>query len=299
MLRMRWSMAGGRGGGVLPLRWLRWLLGVVAFGVSPFGVATLSVPLFCHFDMAVSRAGEIEIIEGVPPGFEMVRLTNDPTMQHSVPDINDAGEVVFGKFVTADALGNLYRFADGRITQITESATYDLNPVTNNASQMAWITCVNSSGPFRIVGDYLEDSVEGGIGPAGFIDMNDRGDIVWKHRVPDTDSDYDIYLYLHAEDRVIQITDGGNNQSARLNNLGDVVWSERDDTVTPWVSRIKVYSGDVVTDISPDDCQCLGPDINDAGHAVWKDNVGLQFWDGETVTMIVPIAATPRINCGD
>jgi hypothetical protein len=273
---------------VLQMRWLRLVV----------GVATIAVPLFCHFDTAVSRAGEIEIIEGVPPGFEMVRLTNDPTMQHSVPDINDAGEVVFGKFVTADALGNLYRFADGRITQITESATYDLNPVTNNDSQMAWITCANSSGPFRVVGDYLEDSVEGGIGPAGFIDMNDRGDIVWKHRVPDTDSDYDIYLYLHAEDRVIQITDGGNNQSARLNNLGDVVWRERDDSVSPWVGRIKVYSDGIITDITPGVCACHSPGINDDEMVVYRNGTEdtLMLWDGRTHNLIAETAFTPRLN---
>jgi hypothetical protein len=129
--------------------------------------------------------------------------------------------------------------------------------------------------------------------------MNDRGDVVWKHTLVPGGSEFDIYLYTHADGKVTQITDGGNNQTARINNHGDVVWRLRDDSVNPWTSRILVYSNGVITDITPGECQCTGTDINDLGHVVWKDNFGVQFWDGETVTMIAPIAATPRINNND
>ncbi len=248
-----------------------------------------------------AHAGEIEIIEGIPPGFELVRLTDDPTMEHSVPDINDAGEVVFGKFVSADALGNLFRFSGGLVGQLTDEATYDLNIVTNNFSQIAWITCVNSGGPFRVVTDYAAGPIDEDNFPVSGIDMNDQGDIVWYHRPQVGVSEFDIYLYTHADGNVTQLTDGGDNQSARLNNEGQVLWRVKDASVNPWIGRIMLYSDGEVFPITPEDGQAHSPDINDLGHVVYRDGLAnaVFLWNGVDTMEIASAAFTPRINNKD
>ncbi len=85
-----------------------------------------------------TRGGEIEIVEGIPPGFELVRLTDDPDMQHSVPDINDKSEVGSGKFIPGTEVWDLHLFSNGRIRKISDDDTIQWNPAINNESEMVW-----------------------------------------------------------------------------------------------------------------------------------------------------------------
>jgi hypothetical protein len=245
-----------------------------------------------------ARAGDIPIVEGIPSGYELVRLTDDPTMEHSVPDINDAGEVVFDKFVPGVEAHN-YRFSGGMIQQVSGDASFDFNSVINNFGETAWIHCDDGNGPFFVVGDYFEGDVSGEAEPVGFLDMNDAGDIAWKHWLGG--AEYDIYLYTHSDGRVTRLTKGGNNQEPRINNLGDVAWSFRDDSVQPWIGRIMLYSEGEITGVTPEQGQAHSPDINDARHVVYRDGLAnaVLFWDGAETTQIAPVAFTPRINNGD
>ena len=58
--------------------------------------------------------------QGVPAGFEIVRLTFDQGM-HSVPDINDRGDVVWSSSLPPSE-SQIYLYRDGRVEQVTNDA---------------------------------------------------------------------------------------------------------------------------------------------------------------------------------
>ncbi len=101
------------------------------------------------------------IINGVPPGFELVRLTNDPTMQHSIPDINDRGEIVFGKFISGTDVWTIHVFSNGVFRQVTPDDAIRLNPAINNAGEMAWYGRDDLEDRFDLYASFSEVPLRG------------------------------------------------------------------------------------------------------------------------------------------
>lgn len=245
-----------------------------------------------------------KVIEGVPPGFEVVRLT-ETDMLMTVPDINDQGEVVWAQWSQEndELIGDVYRYADGVIMRTTLSDTFDFWPTTNNASELAW-SQLTETGDFELSVDYLPppNGVQGDFSPSGSIDMNDQGDVVWKHFAGANDDNYEIFLYSRTEGLVRQITNNGfSNQIPRINEHGDIVWTRYDFSVNPWQGTIMLYSDGEIVELTNGQSQDQSPDINDSGNIVWAHGSdGVMLWQGGVSSMLIKDARTPRIaNSGD
>ncbi len=244
----------------------------------------------------VGRGGDIPIVEGVPEGFEVVRLTHDPTRLHSVPDINNQSEVVWTAFTLPD-FAKVYKFWNGAIWRLFPGESYDANPVINNLSQIVWLTGEDTFGPFDLVTTYTEGPIEAGYEVFAGTDANDLGDVVWDHQRGD--GTRDIFLYTHLDGTVRQLSkSGGNNQVPRINSAGQVVWTSFNFKVSPWVGEIMLYTDGEITQVNPQECPCQSADLNDAGHVVYRDGSvnGVVLWDGSTTRTIASKAFTPRIN---
>lgn len=275
-----------------------------------FTCATLALSAI----FSVASAGEIapggnddppppEIIHGTPPGFELVRLTNEPEMWHSIPDINDHGEVVFERFDPATNERDIFLFSEGIFRKITNGDTVDERPVINNQSEIVWSTSPGDDGLFRIESTDESLEIPGEYNFFSSKDINETGDVVWSHFDAVTEIVHVSYFNQETGE-VNRLTDFRDNQSTHINNNSQIVWREIDRSVNPWSGRIKFYADGVVRDITPGKCQCQGTDLNDLGHVVWQDAFGVYLWDGERITFSVTnndlgYASTPRINNND
>jgi hypothetical protein len=237
--------------------------------------------------------GTLEAAAQIPPGFELVRLTEDPDVHNGIPDINNASEIIWSEIIVAENYAQIMLFSRGIIRRISTPGAYDLVPAINDASQLAWISCSGDLGPWYVNTNYTEEPLMGPVAISGTIDLSNFGDLIWVVR---TGEDTDVFLYSHDDDRSHVLTNGGDNQSVKINDLGQqVTWRKQEQN--PDRSTILVYSDGEVTEINPACVWCQDPDINDLGHMVWQElNEFLTFWDGQSLSVITSIVSTPKIN---
>jgi hypothetical protein len=261
-------------------------------------LALLATAFAATSDTPPARAGEadIPIIEGVPPGYELVRLTDDPTRQYSVPDINNNGDVIFGSYIPGTDDWTIQLFSDGWIRHISPYGSLRFSPVINDALDIAWFERDVLKGPESVSASFNGQHLQPDVDLVGRPHMNDHGDVVWSQRIQEGVSEFDVYLYRRDEGTLERITDGGNNHGPHINNKREVIWTLYDFSASPWIGHIMLYSSGKVRQITPAICECQGPDINDSGVIVWQDSEGVQVWDGESLTTIGSPASTPRIN---
>ncbi len=247
-------------------------------------------------------AGDLTIVDGVPPGYEVVRLT-DELVQSTIPVINDESEVVWGTRI-GDTISNVHRFSEGLITTLTDDQTLDTWPTINNASEMVWIRCPPPlDPPCEAIATFSEEPIHGDfpVNSGGAVEMNDAGDAVWTYVIGDEDLHKEVVLYRRDEGFSEIITDVGlNNQSARINDARQITWTRYDFSVGPWESTIMFWSDGVAIPLSSGTSQAQGPDLNDRGQVIWRDGVEIFLWeDGEITNLtaqLEPSAIQPRIN---
>ncbi len=247
------------------------------------------------------RAGEIEIVDGVPPGFEVVRVTNEE-IRSTIPVINDLSEVVWSTRI-GDTIANLHRFSNGLVERLTDDTTFDMWPVINNASEMAWMRCpIPVEPPCDLLTTYSEGPIHGEFPiMVNSAEINDAGDAAWDFPIGDEDLHNEIVLYRRDIGTSEIVTNVGlNNQLPRINNSRQITWTRFDFSVAPWESTIMFWSDGVVTAVSSGSSQAQASDLNDEGHVIWGDGAEIFLWDGEQTTNVTAcieaVAGQPRIN---
>ena len=258
----------------------------------------LSVPIVCA-GLLLSPAA---FAQPVPPGFAIVRLTFDQGI-HSVPDINERGDVVWSSSLPPSE-SQIYLYRDGRVEQVTNDAWYNVNPTMNDNADIAWMRAATWSPPFHVAFDYgtgpqaVPDP--GGISAIGLPEITDDRLIVWSQRLALGPSVGDIFSY---DGRTVQqLTQNGlANQGARLNRFGDMAWTRYDFRAMPWTSTIMFYFGGETLELSNGAGEPQAPDLNDLGQVVWGCSygcatLGIHLWDSGQITVITDDGTVPRMN---
>ncbi len=244
--------------------------------------------------------GPIKIVDGVPPGFEVVRVTNEP-VRSTIPVINDLSEVVWATRI-GDTISDIYRFSNGLVEKLTDDTTFDAWPTTNNASEIVWIRCpIPVAVPCDILATYSEGPIHGDFPLlSGHAAINNAGDAVWGYPIPGEDGHKEIALFRRSEGTVEMVTNVGlNNQQPRMNDQRQFTWTRFNFDVSPWESTIMFWSDGQVTPVSSGTSQAQGPDLNDRGQVIWGEGLEILLWDGlktTNVTENIGAASSPRIN---
>ncbi len=141
------------------------------------------------------------------------------------------------------------------------------------------LTITTSSAFANMCSTQLTDSAD--YASSNFVDQNESGDIVWQKY---ENSDGDIYLYVHADGSVINLTNtpGRRESDPKINNNGQVVWWGHDGI------DYEIYLYDMATSvttlISDTNYHDFHPQINDSGDIAWTGPGGVYLYDGSTST---------------
>ncbi len=242
-------------------------------------------------------AGEFPVVEGPPPGFEVVRLTNVGSgVGSSIPDINDCGEVTWAHF-TPPFESSVYVYRDGVVTRVTDGTLYEDGSTLDNEGRMAW-----RRGPTRPTANdlYIADwdaVVFTGPTPLSWPRDNDVGQLVWDTTLKDNSNVCEIFEFTRATGAWRQVSfEGLSSQGAQINNAGVIVWAAFDFNVSPWQSRILMDDHGVTTSLTPGIGQRQSPDINDDGVVVWMDSEGVHIMESGETRLLFSEGRLPRIN---
>ncbi len=206
----------------------------------------------------------------VPPGFEIVHITDNPNDYSRVPKINNCGEVVFETWIDQGP-GEIFLYDNGHLKQITDDDIYDAWPDLNENGTIVWSRGVGSGFPLEIAllrdGELsiLTDNAVNDYAPR----INNLDIVVW-----DRDSELGCSgSQVYAWDGVstTQITDNVfQNSSPEINDQGVIVWGQRDFCPLPWEYSVMKYSDGETEMISGNDTLAHAPVINNAGWIVWQ-----------------------------
>jgi hypothetical protein len=219
----------------------------------------------------------------VPPGFEIVQITDDFNFYDSFADINNCGQIVFGKRMGASwAQSEILLYENGSTLQITENQDRDVIPAINDSGEIAWLRGLGTAGVHQVLRSKLGQStviVDSPTFVDSGVDINDSGCIVWSERTFEgCQSTFRSIRFFDGQSIHTIIGDGGAHHSPQLNNQSEVVWANYDFCVDPWDSIIMLASVAEPVEISTDQFEVQTPRINDAGHVVWGGPGGIQLW---------------------
>jgi hypothetical protein len=175
----------------------------------------------------------------VPPGYELIRITEDPYFDRWVT-VNNCGQVVFSKRINNSIdQEEIFLWDNGQLIQITDDNVNDSFPHINDNGTIVWSRRTGPSNTFEIAvyqdgtistatDDELDDLVPR---------VNNSENIAWKKVTGEGCTGANIFRY--DGDTTQQLTDDGfSNQSPDLNHLGEIVWTRYNFCVSPWVGTI-------------------------------------------------------------
>ncbi len=242
-------------------------------------------------------ASDYPIVEGPPPGFEVVRLTNGGfQVFSSIPDINDRGEVTWAHF-TPPFESSVYVYRDGVVTRVTDGTLYEDGPTLDNEGRMAWRRGLTRPTANDLYIADWDAVVFTGPTPLCWPRDNDVGQLVFDTTLPGNPDAREIFEFSRATGAWRQVSfEGLSSQEPKINNAGVIVWTTLDFSASPWESRILMDDHGVTTSLTPGIGQRQSPDINDDGMVVWMDSEGIRrMADGKT-ELVYPGGRLPRIN---
>ncbi len=216
------------------------------------------------------------IIQGPPPGWEIVKITDDPEQDRRVA-MNNVGQIVFSKRAIPNPGGTreeIYLYDNGKLRKLTDDILADQSPDINDAGVIVWIKKepgTNEHEVMRYIDGMIEQLTDDLLDQFGPSIGND-GTIIWPTRFEFGWAE----LFRYVEGKTTQITSNGlSNQCVTINASGDYAWVRYEFNLSPWVSTIMCSINGEVHETSDGTTQAQGCGINDAGTTVWHDDAGV------------------------
>lgn len=236
----------------------------------------------------------------VPPGFEVIQITDDPDYD-GPPSINNCGQVVFSKRIGNDFNHEeIFLWDNGTLIQITDDDHRDAFPKINDQGTIVWSRTTGgvdthfevarwSGGEIEILTDTPSQSEVAG-------EINSHGHVAWSRYIGGDCARNDLYFFDGEVEH--QITDDMfSNQGGAINDSDQITWTKYNFCVAPWAGIIMLYNDDVVSQLASDGTQIAGPDIAADGTIVWGGPpVGIEQWKDGVRTVLVPFGEKPEIN---
>ncbi|MGE0482362.1 MAG: hypothetical protein AB7Q17_18035 [Phycisphaerae bacterium] len=165
----------------------------------------------------------------IPPGYEMVRITNRLGYIHRA-SMNNVGQIAFHCILDPSDYNTseIYLYDNGVLWRLTNDRVADAFPDINDAGDIVWSRKIPADGDLEIVRlrngvlTQLTDDVYWDWGPR----LNEGGEIAWSKTYDRgcAHVEGDVFLYDETGIRVVY-ADGSSNQGAQINDAGDVVWT--------------------------------------------------------------------------
>jgi hypothetical protein len=271
--------------------------------------------LICGLVAAWPASGQI------PAGYEIVQVTQNPYYE-PFPRINNHGQIVFTAWLDTSSrlTEEIFLYDNGELIQLTDDEIQDVGPDINDDGTIVWARGLGPIHPstgepsLEIVmyrdGEItrLTDNAVHDAAPR----INNLGQVVW-------DRSHDVYacggylidIFMFDGKRIIQITTDAipeqvENQAPEINDFGEIVWTRYDFCNPPpgynFRSKIMMYSGGVISELTTEQVAAMVPDINNRGQVVWSSldtatgNLGIELWEAGITTLLTDDGDNPAIN---
>jgi len=239
----------------------------------------------------------------IPPGFEVIRLTDDPDMD-GPPAINNFGQVVWSKRIDQGFDTEEIFFFDGvEVRRITDDNIRDAFPDLNDFGTLVWSRekATGETENFEIAMwrdgrmTLLTDNDVGDWGPT----VNNRERVTWSH-ISERGC-FGLYLMFYDGSVTWQLTDDDlSSQIPEINSSDEIAWVAFDFCQNPWMSTIKMYSGGRLIEMTDGECQDSGTTVNDRSQVAWGSGCpefsGILLWANGRTRRIIDAGLIPRIN---
>ncbi|HNU46221.1 MAG TPA: hypothetical protein PKH26_13095 [Phycisphaerae bacterium] len=237
----------------------------------------------------------------IPPGFEIVHVTNDSDDDHYV-QMNNCGEVGYTKY-RPDRTSRIVLYDNGRTTGIPEAGPRNYYPDINDEGVIVWSAGATLDAALAIVryanGGYTHITTPS-------VDdcdprINNLGHITWYRWFGDDCGDARAEVFFYNGQDVSQVSNNGFSNSMPCINDADVLaWTRYNFCLNPWESSIVVYRNGLLATLPDhqDPPEPRGPAINNRGQVVWGGPSGIELWTwlAGTATIITPWGRNPAIN---
>jgi len=236
----------------------------------------------------------------IPPGFEIVQVTNDSNDDWYVA-VNNCGEVVYSKHL-ADDTWEIRCYDNGRTIDIPAAGPRNYYPDINDDRVIVWSARTTVNSPLGIV--RYANGVCTHITTPSVNDysprINNLGHITWCRWLGDGCEDSRAEIFLYDGQSVAQLSNNGlSNQGPSINDSDMLVWTKYNFCLNPWESNTLLYRSGLITKL-PDhqENEAQIPDINNRGQVVWGGPSGIELWTwlAGTSTIITPWGRNPAIN---
>lgn len=250
----------------------------------------------------------------IPPGFEIVQLTDDPSVYDYRPKINNRGQIVFTRwYVPGDhRTKEILLYDRGRITRLTNDYVGDALPDINDDGTIVW---TRSIGPPGSGGEPTSEIVVWRDGqltrltdntlPDGSASINNLGQVVWK-QMTGTTCGLTTDIWMYDGQRIFPITTNSvaervAHQGPEINDPGQIVWTRYNFCPSPyWESDILMYDNGVTTRLTSNQVAPSLPDINNAGLVAWfhrpPTGNSIELWQSGVTTLLTDWGANPQLN---
>jgi hypothetical protein len=266
-------------------------------GALPCGLAT-AIGLVAGHAAVAPALGQVN----VPPGYEVVRLTDDEWLDIK-PRINNLGHVVWSKRIVNSYGEEIFLYDGVRIRQITDNDLFDTHPDINDHGVMVWERRVKpelgAEGEEIIVFDGKTERI---ITDNEYLDgdahINNLGHVVWLEHTPGPCPTYRMMFWDGRQARVL-VDDGFSNQGFTINDFDQIAWTRYNDCVNPWKGMIRLYTGREIVNITDGTRQDQGATLNNlalVGYVIGHPENGIGTWFHGKQAMLVDWDAVARVN---
>ena len=245
-------------------------------------------------------AWAIPALPQIPPGFELVRITNDEDHDGSAR-INVCGQVVFSKrFNQQNLEEEIMLYDNGRTVQITDDEVEDRIPYINNGGIIVWQR--QRAFPLLPIIMIYQDRRATEFAEGRTARINNLGHMAWKrpNGLGCRGSDADIFFF--DGETTTQITsEDRSNQALWLNDNDEIAWVRFDFCQEPWESDIMLYSGGETVRITDGHVEPQRPNINNHGVLAFEskdENFDrfISIWEQGETRVLTDWGSAPLLN---
>ncbi len=250
------------------------------------------LPLLIIF-LGIQAAAEEALFAEIPVGYEVIEITSADTL-FSPPHMNICGEIVWSAGWPPAGTGEVYKYDNGLLTQLTHSPLRDLFPDINDSGTIVWMNGVpNDYDIFRLENGIVDTIA---MGTGGWPRINSAGHVTWYHvHVESCAAESDVYYFDGNQSYPITF-DGRSNQSPVINDHDDLVWTSYDFCVSPWTSEIHASIDGTIDTLPTTNSETQGASINNLGVVAWMTTTGIELWQNGAVTVLTDWGDNPSIN---
>jgi hypothetical protein len=240
----------------------------------------------------------------VPPGYEVVRLTDDEWLDLK-PTINNLGHVVWAKRIGNSDGQEIFLYDAIQVRQITNNNVAEEQPDINDHGVMVWSRRVKpelyADGQEIIV---FDGTTERMITDNEYLDtgprINNLGHVVWSQYTGGACHPSRQLLWDGIRTTVI-VDDGFNNGGAEINDFDQFAWTRYDDCAGPstWKGMIRFYTGREIINITDGTREDQGATLNNLGligYIIGYPETGIATWSHGRQGMLVDWEAFGKVN---